>query len=260
MAPIRTKLTDIPTYSDIEIWADTDATFSRFFEECVGAPELCPLVQYSDDAATLEAMIYDKLEELKFRPVAYEGAIVDYSLVQSFIRPSLYRPVRWTLLAGALDGLLSGNLTQALEFAAAILTDGGDAHSSNVETDSAYGIHCSDKKVRTDNLDEILPQMHKQWEASKSLGDFTSYLSTSCAQWKLEPRERYEAGFNHIKTRNPLFVIGNTLDPATSIRAAFNISAGFEDSVVLTQDGYGVSHHLSPSSIPLNSKWADLEP
>ena len=73
-------------------------------------------------------------------------------------------------------------------------------------------------------------------------------------------QERYEAGFNHIKTRNPLFVIGNTLDPATSIRAAFNISAGFEDSVVLTQDGYGVSHHLSPSSIPLNSKWADLEP
>ena len=250
LTPIITELTDILTSSDIEIWADTDATFSRFFQECVDAPELCPLVKYSDDAATLETMIYDKLEELKFRPVAYEGAIVDYSLVQSFIRPSLYRPVRWTLLAAALDGLLSGNLTQALESAGAILLDGGDAHSSNVETDSAYGIHCSDKSVRTDNLDELLPQMHRQWKASRSLGDFTSYLSVSCAQWKLEPRERYEAGFNHIKTKNPLLVIGNTLDPATSIRAAFNISAGFEDSVVLTQDGYGVRHQFSLSDLP----------
>ena len=241
------KLIGLLLNSDIELWADTDETFSRFFQECLGAPDLCALVKHSDDAATLEAMVYEKFEELKFRPVASdEGVLIDSSFLQTFIRPSLYRPVRWTLLAGALDGLLSGNLTQTLEFAGLILTDGGNAQNGNGVTDAPYGIHCSDKNMRRDSLDELLPGMHSQWETSRILGDFTVYLSTSCAQWQIEPKERYEAGFHNIKTKNPLLVIGNTLDPATPIRSAFNISAGFEDSVVLTQNGYGVS----PCALP----------
>ena len=199
-------------------------------------------MKHSDDAATLESIFWEKFEELKLRPVASdEGVLIDSTFLQAFIRPSLYRSVRWTMLAGALDGLLSGNLTQTLEFAAMIFADGGEAHNGEGQTDAPYGIHCADKNVRADNLDDVLPQIHSQWKASRIMGDFTSYLYTACAQWKIEPKERYEAGFDNIKTKNPLLVIGNSFDPATPLRSAFNISAGFEDSVVLTQDGYGVS-------------------
>lgn len=237
----ETKLTIILIYSDIEAWADTDGTFSEFFKECVKSPELCPLAQHSDSAAALEETIYNKLEELKFRPIPAGGAVIDSTLLQSVIRPSLYRPGRWTLLGGALHSLLSGDYMDFYSYAAAILADGGEAHNGGVATDAPFGIHCSDKNFRRDNLDDFLPELHKQWDQSKVLGDFTTFLASSCAQWDIEPKERYEGGFCGIKTRKPLLVVGNTFDPATSIKSAFNISAGFEDSVVLTQDGYGVS-------------------
>lgn len=181
---------------------------------------------------------------MKFRPIAAGGATISSTLLKSIIRPSLYRPGRWTLLGGALDSLLSGDYTQFYSYAAAILADGGEAHNGGVETDAPFGIHCSDKNFRRDNLDDFLPELHKQWGQSKVLGDFTTFLASSCAQWDIEPKERYEGGFSSIKTRKPLLVIGNTFDPATSIKSAFNISAGFEDSVVLTQDGYGVSPYF----------------
>ncbi|EMR70664.1 putative nedd8-like protein [Eutypa lata UCREL1] len=229
---------------DIEAWADTDGTFSEFFKECVKSPELCPLAQHSDSAAALEETIYNKLEELKFRPIPAGGAVIDSTLLQSVIRPSLYRPGRWTLLGGALHSLLSGDYMDFYSYAAAILADGGEAHNGGVATDAPFGIHCSDKNFRRDNLDYFLPELHKQWDQSKVLGDFTTFLASSCAQWDIEPKERYEGGFCGIKTRKPLLVVGNTFDPATSIKSAFNISAGFEDSVVLTQDGYGLSTAL----------------
>ncbi len=223
------------------MWADTDATFSRFFEECVNAPDLCALASRGSNATDLEALIYDKLEEFKFRPVPFGGGVLNANFLRSFIRPALYRPGRWPLLAAALDGVLSGNYLEAIEYVGAILADAGAAHNGGVETDSPYGINCVDKDVHLDGgLDELLPQFHRQWEESRSLGDFTAFLGASCAQWKIEPKERYEGSFLDIKTRNPLLIIGNTFDPATSIRSAFNMSSGFVDSVVLTQDGYGV--------------------
>ncbi|KAJ2970511.1 hypothetical protein NUW58_g9672 [Xylaria curta] len=69
----------------------------------------------------------------------------------------------------------------------------------------------------------------------------------TCAQWKLEPRERYTEGFAGVKTRKPLLVIGNTYDSATSIKSARNISETLEGSVLLEHGGFGHATIQHPS-------------
>lgn len=66
------------------------------------------------------------------------------------------------------------------------------------------------------------------------------FLYATCAQWKIEPKERYTGDFN-VKTKHPVLFIGNTNDGLTPLVSAKNVSSTFEGSVVLTVDGYGVS-------------------
>lgn len=69
------------------------------------------------------------------------------------------------------------------------------------------------------------------------MGDVTAALSMTCALWKMQVKERccdFQA-----KTQNPVFFIGNTYDGLTPLISAYNVSAGFEESVVLEIAGYG---------------------
>ncbi|EMR67890.1 putative peptidase tripeptidyl-peptidase protein [Eutypa lata UCREL1] len=68
-----------------------------------------------------------------------------------------------------------------------------------------------------------------------------------CAQWQIEPRERYEGSFDGVQTRNPVLFVGNTYDAHTPLVSARNVSAGFAGSVVLEVNGYGHSSLAAPS-------------
>jgi hypothetical protein len=107
--------------------------------------------------------------------------------------------------------------------------------------DSPYGIQCVDKRTRAHSLDEVLPAVDALGEMTRLFGDLEPILIMACSQWKMGAKERYEGKFQDIKTKHPILFIDNTFDPATSIRSAHNASAGFDSSVVLQNDGSGVS-------------------
>ena len=84
--------------------------------------------------------------------------------------------------------------------------------------------------------------MKRMYQISKVAGDTFVPTLMRCVQWKMPAKEHPVAAAlsGSIKMRHPMLLIGNTLDPVTPIRNAFNISKSFEGSAVLRQDGYGV--------------------
>jgi TAP-like protein len=84
---------------------------------------------------------------------------------------------------------------------------------------------------------------------SRIAGDMAVHFITQCAQWQMDAKERYEGDFQ-VQTVNPILLLQNTSDPVTPLRSAHNMSAGLEGSVVLEQNGYGVSPLFSRSPPP----------
>ena len=104
-------------------------------------------------------------------------------------------------------------------------------------TEAQYGIKCADldKYSSLSDWEVIQDARHEQ-----SYWADASDIVVSCARWRFDAKERYEGNFT-VKTRNPIMLIGNTADPVTPIVGARNASAGYEGSVVLQHDSYGVS-------------------
>ena len=228
-------------YSESEQISSGDDILKGFCSGCINTPESCPLAQ-NRTAEELEKTIYDALETLKFNPIAVyspSGSFwIDYSHVQGIILQYWYTPQYWPELSVLLDGLLTGNMSQAQSL---LISDTTAADSLSPE--AVFGIRCGDKFARRSSLSEILPDIQERQQNSKLMGDSPVTQPVYCAQWKLHAKERYAGNFQ-VKTRNPVLLIGNTFDPVTPIASAYNMSAGFEDSVVLQHNGYGVSNAL----------------
>jgi len=64
--------------------------------------------------------------------------------------------------------------------------------------------------------------------------------TTPCAQWPFEAKGRYQGDFK-VKPKNPVLVVGNTLDNVTPLVSARNVSSGFEGSILLERKAFGVS-------------------
>ena len=108
------------------------------------------------------------------------------------------------------------------------------------------GIQCADKPFRFDYLAEMLPVLACSEVESWILGDGNIAIQAlQCARWKFPSKERYEGTFDNIKTRYPALVVGNFIDPTTPLASARNVSEGLKGSVLLQNNGYGVSAHLS---------------
>lgn len=105
---------------------------------------------------------------------------------------------------------------------------------------SLIGIHCSDRAARAGTLEDLMPTLEKLANVSRVMNGVPDGINVPCAQWKLQPKERYEGDFQ-VSPRRPVLIIGNTWDGLTPLRSAKNVSSGFEGSVVLEVNGYGVS-------------------
>ncbi|KAJ8125328.1 hypothetical protein O1611_g8311 [Lasiodiplodia mahajangana] len=231
--------------TDSEGFASADDTFSEFFRQCVSTPEVCTLARNHPNttAKQLESAAYDLIEELKYRPIAHRGAILGYQELKIAIRFALYTPYTWLSLDGILDAFLAEprNETLAGDTLNRFLSAEGTAQPAN---DAGIGIECVDKAPRSNSFDIINAAFDQAQAASRLLGDSLFALIAGCAQWTLEPRERYMSGFSSVKPRKPLFVIGNTYDSATSIKSARNISETIEGSVLLEHGGFGLGFEL----------------
>ncbi|KAH8903629.1 TAP domain-containing protein [Coniochaeta sp. PMI_546] len=217
---------------EIEKYVDTDKVFSGFVKGCVSAPENCALAGNNATAARLEKSLYDFLTHLKYNPLVLASTVVDYSTVKGAIVNLLYSPGSWPLLASGLHGIITRNTTEVLEFKNLV-----EGSINPLLNEFLAGIQCGDKAPRASDLTEMLPFVHDLYDQSK-FSDIQTMVFSWCANWRFEAKERYAGDF-HVKTRNPVLIIGNTYDPVTPLASALNVSHGFEGSVVLQHDAYG---------------------
>ncbi|KAL1615176.1 hypothetical protein SLS56_011908 [Neofusicoccum ribis] len=215
-----------------EMWKITDMTLSHFVSQCVEAGERCALADLNATTTELEESLYSLLETIKYNPIPFDGAVIDYVIVKNMILQALYAPRAYPKLAARLHGLLTQNETQYADiFAAAAIAPAFD---------SWPGIECADKTARASRKEDTFPWLDKMEQTSKLGGDIKTNSVMLCSQWPFESKERYLGDFN-VKTKNPVLTMGNKWDPVTTFLSAQNISAGFEGSVALEIRGAGVS-------------------
>ncbi|KAF1812214.1 hypothetical protein P152DRAFT_436309 [Eremomyces bilateralis CBS 781.70] len=234
------------TFGDPAGFTDSDATWEQFLSACIANLDNCPFSKYASDTADLEKILDDLFDDIKYNPIPIGTEfIVDYTMVKSFTWGKLYYPKQYTLLVAALEAVLTRNVTT---LALALSAQHGSAEPAvaNASPEAQQGIKCGDKFLRSDDVGPLEASLRDEiYKASARFGDAATLDMTGCARWDFEAKERYDGDFQ-VKTSYPALIIGNTWDPVTPIKSAFNISSGFEGSVVLRHNGHG---HMSIAQI-----------
>ncbi|KAM0321651.1 hypothetical protein ACHAQA_010007 [Verticillium albo-atrum] len=238
-----------------ELVADSDKVFSAFLRTCFERPQLCDLAKHNPNATSdsIERKIYDVIDSYKFRPHAFthevlKDQLLDQNFIKALIRPRLYNPGNYPVLANLLHLLLSGDLEGFTDAYVDALDGVGDVFTGGLGNDAAIAIPCSDQSFRTDDLNEALPLINKMVQRSRLVGDMMSWNINTCAQWSLPAKERFERGFHEpIDTKNPLLIIGNEYDVVTPFISAQNASASFPGSSLVKFNAHGHSTPQQPS-------------
>lgn len=239
---------NIPEYYhgfELEWFRDADAAVFDFFERCTDAgPELCQLAGRNESARILNGRFYEALDALRTAPIPMGTTFVlDQTALKTGLRIALYGTESFPQLAATFDELFKSekdrNSTALAEawLPLATASDLGDT----LPDDSATGIFCGDKTIRTEEFGDVFPDMTKRFRAvSRSLGDMANGLSFPCLRWPWHAKGGYNGSWHdEVETKNPILFIGNTYDPVTPISNAHNSSAIFTGSSVLENGGVG---------------------
>lgn len=211
---------------------------SGFFEGCVAAPDNCAIATGNKTAAQLESDFYDFTYKLKFQPLS-DGfsTLFRYSDLKAVLRNTLYAPNGWANFSVALAAVYEGNVTAAN----LALSTGFDPSDGLLAAPQAnQGIRGVDKTVRSKTLQDFLPSVEKIWNASQAIGDISTFVQASGAQWSAKAVEIYPGDFR-VKTKNPVLLASNRFDPVAPLAAAQRLNGLFEGSTLLVNNGYGVS-------------------
>lgn len=225
------------TYQDLP--TDTDEAFAGFLETCFNVTDDCALYSLVQPNTTQDLLdvINNVLEPLAQNATSSAEAFQTYfSFKSMFIQP-LYYPKQWPEFAQTLADLLGGTLDSSES----------DTHPP-VYGEAEYaliGIRASDATFHANSSDEYLPIVEYEAKVSPSFSDIL-YSIWSSARWRMPAKERYWGDF-HVTTKTPILYINGMFDPATPIVNAYNSSAGFEGSVVLSHTGYGHGIFVSSS-------------
>ena len=226
-------------YSDMDQLLGADAAWTAILEECIEAGEKkCMLAKLGNTALQIQSKLAYAAEGYKTDPVNVDQAIISYPqflavsylLIKSLGDVSTITEILYYLTTGE-------NLELAAEFI-------GSQPMTGAEADALYAIKCSDTVARAKEREEVMPNIEYLLQASNTFGPLFPSAAMLCAQWPFEAKERYDGGFDNIKTPNPVLFVGNTYDAATSIDSAYNMTASFAGSVVVEQKGFGVSAWL----------------
>lgn len=215
--------------------------FLEAFNSCAKAgPNGCSMARPGASGEDLEAAAWKMAESLKSKSVPVKGSIpIDYDIIRQLFSFALYRPLYWNILSSTIN-VVELNQTNSPEFV--------NAYNSLVQSFTAqagvgtalFDIHCSDRTVRSDSIDDFRPVQDKLSKTSKVMDGSSTSLSMACAQWESHAVGAYTGDFS-AKTNNPILVASNLYDGHTPIRSARNVSTGFEGSGMLVVRGCGVS-------------------
>ncbi|KIE02022.1 Peptidase S33 tripeptidyl aminopeptidase-like protein, partial [Metarhizium majus ARSEF 297] len=232
--------------TETELFADSDNVMKGFVKGCIANPEACVLAK-NQTAAQLEESIYQLFQKLKSEPIGVPvpgypggGLLIDYSFMSAVIFRQLYTPFIWQYTAKCIAALMTGQSTDpGLEHCVPGLAQTTAAEASaKADQEAQFGIKCSDVRVRTANLTQVLPVLEERRKKSRFFGDYADTVLAKCAHWTMPAKERYMGDFN-VSPKNPVLIIGNTNDPVTPLISARNVSETFEGSVLLQHDSYG---------------------
>lgn len=228
-------------YSEVDMFADTDKVFKAFCKGCVETPNLCPLAK-NRTASQLEDYIFSALEMIKQNPIAIPspeapggGLIIDYSLVKAIILNSLYDPSSWPATAELFNTIVTGEGDSS--------QPPPPATDATASQESIFGIKCSDIRHHTNSLADMVPVLDAR-QNSSFFAPVSDQLPLKCAQWPIKAKEIYQGDFK-VKTKTPVLLLTNTYDPVAPKVGAQNVTTTLEGSVLMEQEGYGVSTALA---------------
>jgi hypothetical protein len=214
---------------------DTDKTYQGLIAGCFDMPERCPLIKHGATPAEVSEKLDRVFDDIKLNPIPIKNGLVTYTSLRNYIMGNLYWAVRYPNVAIVLDAVLSRNTTTL----AAYVPSASEAPDTG-STEAIIGIRCSDKFLRTDDVNDVLPEYNRTYANSALFGDATTSTIKYCSRWGFKAKERYSGDFQ-VKPAFPPLLVNNRHDPITPLRSAHNVSAGFEGSVVLESTGFGVS-------------------
>lgn len=244
--PCDPKHRPLTVHREVEMFTDTDAVFAGFCSGCIASAN-CPL-RHNHTSASLQAAITAFLHTLKYHPVVIPlpsptgSFVIEYTLLKQFLLLNLYSPATWPTFAGLLDSLMTANTSAVAAYVERLLLSSSNSAPAADAGEALTGIKCSDVRPagRAASLGRIRPVVEGRHRMSPVVGDTADYLPIECAQWRMPAREQYAGGFEGVRTRGRVLVIGNAFDPVTPLVGARNVSKGFERSVLLKHGGYGV--------------------
>lgn len=244
---------DYFTGRDVSQVTASDRSFEGFCSGCVANPSACRLAEVaSNNADGLCNTVYELLYKLKYDPFVTGSSIsdiIDYTVLKGAIQTALLNPLTWPGLALGLYGLLTENVTEARTLFSLTVSD--PTVFPDIGQEAGYGIRLSDVVPETRNATSLQAVLDEFYATSRLLGDSYARPALTYGSWPFKGKGRYRGDFNHIKTETPILFVGSDLDPVTPLANAQNASAGFEGSVVLQHEGYGVSHLLHTRSFPM---------
>ncbi|KAM0438633.1 hypothetical protein ACHAPT_001386 [Fusarium lateritium] len=207
---------------DVESLVDVDATFTKFCQECVEARNDCPLAG-NLNAKDLEKKLYKFFDDFRLEPIVFQGVILDYNVIKSRIFSDLKTPRIWQWTSRLLHGIMERDF-KLIEAASNEMSGSG-----GMTKEAQFGIRCGDMTGQTDDIHDVIPLLDKRWDTSRFAADTIEHIVMRCSRWKLPAKERYEGDFK-VKTKKPVLVIGNTLDPVTPLESARNVTKTLEGS------------------------------
>ncbi|KAK3387390.1 TAP-like protein-domain-containing protein [Podospora didyma] len=227
---------------DVDQLLSADDAFLGVLDQCITAgPAKCALATVNSTAADLAKALNRLAEEIRTAPIAVGDTVINFTFVKELLFIVIKYPSDVANAALHINNLLHRqNLTGVVDYYKSL-----QASIAMGDDDAIWGIKCSDTFPRSKELSEVMPDIEHMSNTSSTFGPYVASVTTICANWPFEAKERYAGDFK-VKTRFPILFVGNTYDPATPVASARNMSASFEGSVVLEQHGFG---HASLSQL-----------
>ncbi|KAJ6462623.1 TAP-like protein-domain-containing protein [Mycena sanguinolenta] len=246
---------------------DTHKTWATFLQGCVSAgPHRCAL--YEPTASAIDAKIIHLQTTLLTRPttavpdlsaLAPSYAVVDYSFLRRTLFGPLYTPYGaggFQDLAAALHALSLGNATALYQLAIGgagapspffqcPTNASGDVFQFLGELDGQVAVACNDGK----SVDVEYADVQNKFRELCGISPFCDLWGVNrmgCLGWPEYLKNNFTVSFK-TNTSFPILLISNTADPVTPLVDAEKMSAGFDGSVLLLQDGPGHTSLAAPS-------------
>lgn len=241
---------------------DADSVMAAFYQLCHKAgPLKCAFHGASPNQ--IEERHQAVLDRLRVQPIIYMPEtdfgselpeIITYSKIRRLAATSLYRPnYYFTHLAKILAGLEKGDGRAYYDFVTRHGLPFSDVCSSRrvppeepltsegEGSDDAFPtILCADGQPLPASPVDYEEHVAEMERVSRTSGAIVVKDRIACAGRQVRPKWSFGGPFE-ARTSFPILYVANVADNITPLVSARNNSDGFEDSVVLVQNSYGVS-------------------